>query len=379
LTFTKGEGPTWSGPGDRPATRRIDGMGLLTIGEFARASGLSPKALRLYDDLGLLEPAVVDQQSGYRRYRPGQLAHAQLVAWLRRLGMPLARIKLVTSVSGADAARDVADYWRQVEADTSLRRQLASTLVDHLSRKDQAMTDTPTPLLLRYAARSDRGLVRDVNQDAVHSDGYLVAVADGFGANGDCASAIALEALLEHRATTGDVLNALQNAALRADEAVREVAAADSGTTLTALAWSGSELAFVHIGDSRAYLLRHGVLVQLTHDHTVVQGLIDDGTLTAAEAESHPQRATLVRAIHGEQPARPDSFVQDAQAGDRYLLSSDGLHGTLRDEVVHAVLAEQQNPQDAVDELIRHVHTAGAPDNVACAVADIVEPVSRRK
>ena len=103
-------------------------MELLTIGAFARACGLSPKALRLYDDLGLLPPARVDPATGYRFYAPEQLERARLVAWLRRLGMPLARIRVVTGLSRADAAREVAAFWREVEADVAARRPLASFL-----------------------------------------------------------------------------------------------------------------------------------------------------------------------------------------------------------------------------------------------------------
>lgn len=136
-------------------------MGLLTIGAFAKASGLSPKALRLYDDLGLLAPAMVDKQTGYRHYRPDQLDQARLVAWLRRIGMPLARIATVTRLSPDVAAREVAAFWDQVEADVAARRALSSFLVEHLSRKDHAMT---TDLLLRCAAVNDRGLVRPLTK-----------------------------------------------------------------------------------------------------------------------------------------------------------------------------------------------------------------------
>src|SRR5215218_544427 len=99
-------------------------MGLLTIGAFARASRLSPKALRLYDELGLLSPARVDPVTGYRFYAPGQLEQARLVAWLRRLGMPLARIQRVCGLDPAAAAREVRSYWAGVESDTAARRDL---------------------------------------------------------------------------------------------------------------------------------------------------------------------------------------------------------------------------------------------------------------
>jgi len=348
-------------------------VGLLTIGAFAKASGLSPKALRLYDDLGLLAPAMVDKQTGYRHYRPDQLDQARLVAWLRRIGMPLARIATVTRLSPDVAAREVAAFWDQVEADVAARRALSSFLVEHLSRKDHAMT---TDLLLRCAAVNDRGLVRPLNQDVAYADDHLLAVADGFGPRGEWASAVAVETLVRHRPAAGDVLVALQEAAGHADESVRTLAASEpeheTGTTLTALAWSGSHLALVHIGDSRAYLLRDGELLRLTHDHTVVQEMVDDGRLTAAEAESHPHRAVLIRALHGGEAARHDSLLQEPRVDDRYLLSSDGLHAVLPDEVLRAVLVEIPDPEEALAELVRRVHEAGAPDNVACALADVV-------
>ncbi|WP_069466276.1 MerR family transcriptional regulator, partial [Actinacidiphila rubida] len=261
---------------------------LMTIGAFAKASRLSPKALRLYDELGLLAPAQVDPDSGYRRYAPGQLEQARLVAWLRRLGMPLARIRDVCALHARDgraAAAELRAYWAQIEAETAARRDLAAFLADHLARKDPAtMTSTPQPLTIRYAALSDTGLVRASNQDAAYAGERLLAVADGFGADGASAAAGAVEALrqLEEGAVpAGDLLNVLEDAVDRARTAVRGVAGTvpeeASGTTLTAMLWTGSQLALVHIGDSRAYLLRDGELFQITHDHTLVQSLVDEG------------------------------------------------------------------------------------------------------
>jgi PPM family protein phosphatase len=346
-------------------------VALLTIGAFAKASGLSPKALRLYDDLGLLAPAMVDPQTGYRHYQRDQLDQARLVAWLRRIGMPLARIMPLTRLGSEAAAREVAEFWDQVEADVAERRAVASFLVEHLSRKDHTV---PTGLLLRCAAVDDRGLVRPLHQDVAYADDHLLAVADGFGLRGERASAVAVEALARHRLGAGEVLVALREAAERADESVRTVAASESetGTTLTALAWSGSQLALIHVGDSRAYLLRDGELLRLTHDHTVVQEMVDDGRLTAAEAESHPHRAVLVRALHGGTPARHDSLLQEPRHGDRYLLCSDGVHAVLPEEVLREVLAGTTGPEEVLAVLVRRVHEAGAPDNMACALADVV-------
>ncbi|MGH3671582.1 MAG: MerR family transcriptional regulator [Pseudonocardiaceae bacterium] len=135
-------------------------MNRLTIGEFARASRLTQKALRLYDELGLLPPAHVDPRSGYRTYDLAQPERAQLVVWLRGLGMPLARIRLVCDLPPRAATVEVASYWGQVEADTAARKELATFLIDHLSRKDTDMADVHPGLDISFAARTDRGLVR---------------------------------------------------------------------------------------------------------------------------------------------------------------------------------------------------------------------------
>lgn len=401
---------------------------MLTIGEFARASRLSPKALRLYDELRLLTPARVDPDSGYRLYEPGQLERARLVAWLRRLGMPLARIRVVCDLPPAAAAAEVAAFWAQAEADLASRRDLAAFLATYLSAKGTVMTAPGAALAIRYAAASDIGLSRPVNQDSAYASGRLLAVADGMGHAGDRASAAAIDALkslealetLETRvpgpapgpagysrpaedpgpagdpaqavlpppaaavpaparaAGPGNLLSALAQAVEQAEAAVQDIAAADpaqrgSGTTLTAMLWSGSQLALVHVGDTRAYLLRGGELFQITHDHTVVQSLIDQGQLTAEEARSHPERALLLRALDGTQAAVPDLSLHDVRPGDRYLLCSDGLTTVAPSGGVHQVLRGAAEPAVAVRELIGLANSGGGPDNIACVVADIVE------
>ena len=356
-------------------------MGLLTIGAFARASRLSAKALRRYDELGLLPPARVDSFTGYRYYDETQLERARLVAWLRRIGMPLARIRDVCDLCATDAAaaaRDIRAYWAQVEAETSARRDLASFLVDQLSGKDtDTMSQLSAPLGIRYAARSDRGLVRETNQDAAYATSRLLAVADGFGGEGGPASTAAIDALkpLEAEAAgsarIGDLLNALEDAVHRANATVNGLA--DSGTTLTAMVWTGSQLALVHIGDTRAYLLRGGEFFRITHDHTVVQSMVDEGSLGPEEAASHPQRAMLLRALDGSEGlARPDLRLHEARDGDRYLLCSDGLFTAVPEADVRRSVAAVADPDEAVRELIAHAHRAGGPDNIACVVADVV-------
>jgi serine/threonine protein phosphatase PrpC len=362
-------------PGAVPGTGRW--CQVLTIGEFARASRLSAKALRLYDELGLLPPAHVDPVSGYRFYAPDQLERARLVAWLRRLGMPLARIRhVIEAGSAAAAAAEVAAFWAQAEADHASRRDLAAFLTRYLNGEEALMTSTT--LAIRYAAASDIGRQRPANQDTAYAGARLLAVADGMGGAGDLASAAAVEALkpLEAALPPGDLLNALQRAVQQADAAVAGLTAGDparagSGTTLTALLWAGSQLALVHIGDTRAYLLREGQLYQITHDHTVVQSMIDDGRLTPAEAASHPQRAMLLRALDGA-ATEVDLSLHDARAGDRYLLCSDGLTAVVPEEAIRGVLAAAATPGQVVSELITAANERGGPDNIACAAADLV-------
>ncbi|MEV5909523.1 MerR family transcriptional regulator [Streptomyces chartreusis] len=352
---------------------------MLTIGAFAKAARLSPKALRLYDELDLLKPGRVDPDTGYRYYAVAQLERARLVAWLRRLGMPLARIRQVCALRPADAAREIRAYWARVETETAARRDLAEFLVKELSAVSVSRKDT-TMLELRYCAHSDRGLVRPANQDTAYAGSRLLAVADGFGPTGHPASSAAIDALRvldTPEAPTGNVLNLLDDAVRGAADAVHDAVdgdAEDAGTTLTALLWTGSRLALVHIGDSRAYVLRGGGLFRITDDHTVVQSMIDEGRLTPEEAATHPQRMLLLKAL--TPTATPDLRLQDAEPGDRYLLCSDGLSRVVPDGRIRDLLTSAPTPESAVHALIAAANEAGGPDNVSCAVADVVDPTA---
>ncbi|MGW1069928.1 MerR family transcriptional regulator [Streptomyces aureus] len=358
-------------------------MDMLTIGAFAKASRLSPKALRLYDELDLLRPARVDPDTGYRYYAAGQLEQARLVAWLRRLGMPLARIRQVCALEPGPAAREIGAYWAGVEAETAARRDLAAFLVDHLSpsrEKDTRMLE------LRYSALSDTGLVRAANQDSVHAGARVLAVADGCGPGGAPASTAAVGALAfldDEPLPAGGVLNLLEDAVDGAARAVLDLAQDPgtagvdaTGSTLTALVWTGSQLALVHIGDSRAYVLREGGLFRITHDHTVVQSMIDEGRLTPEEAATHPQRSLLLKALGTAAPVA-DLRLHDVRPGDRYLLCSDGLSTVVPDEGIERLLAAAPDPDAAVRSLVAAANDAGGPDNVSCVVADVIETAGR--
>ncbi|MFU8872402.1 MerR family transcriptional regulator [Micromonospora sp. SL4-19] len=349
-------------------------MELLTIGAFARAARLTPKALRLYADLGLLPPAAVDAHSGYRYYQPAQLDRARLIAALRRAGMPLAEIQAVCRLAPGAAAEAVNAWWRQVSADTAARGRVVALLVDQLSERGATMSDTT----LRYAVRCEAGAVRDSNEDSAYASATLLAVADGMrGPGGAAASAAAVEALrpLELAdAPAAELLATLADAVTSADRTVR--ACATDGhqpvTTLTAILRRGSQLALLHVGDSRAYLLRAGELFRLTQDHTYVQSLVDQGRLSPAEAAAHPQRALLVRALGAGAQVEADLALRTALAGDRYLLCSDGLSAVVGQEALHAALAGGDDPETVVGRLVDLAYAEGAPDNLACVVADVV-------
>jgi serine/threonine protein phosphatase PrpC len=357
-------------------------VALMSSGEFARTSGLTRKALRLYDELGLLTPARVDPQSGYRFYAPAQLEQARLVAWLRRLGMPLATIRSVSTLSPMLAAAELAAYWDRVEAETAVRRELASFLIGYLSGEDIAMTDAAKETLtVRYAVRSDIGLKRADNEDAAYAGIRLLAIADGMGghAAGEVASAAVIEALrpLDTQVPSGELLNALGHAVQRAEGALREMVTANPslrgmGTTVTALLRSGSRIGLAHIGDTRAYLVRDGEVFQITRDHTLVQSLLDEGKINEEEVPSHPQRMRLLRALDGQHGYEPDLQFHDARTGDRYLLSSDGLHATVPADSIARVLLTVTDPDQAAADLIKLAIDGGGPDNVTCIVADIV-------
>lgn len=342
------------------------------------ASQLTPKALRLYDELGLLRPAAVDPDSGYRLYDPEQLEHARLIAQLRRIGMPLDEIRTVCGLEATVAAEAVAAYWQQVTTDTAERGQLASFLVEHLSRRDLDITNPDPTLELRYAAGCETGAVRTSNQDAVYASERLLAVANGGGGpGGAAASAAAIDTLKPVEladAPTTALLTMLADAVADADRTVRE--AAPNGeepiTTLTALLCRGSQLALVHIGDTRLYLLRGGELFQLTQDHTWVQTQIDAGKLDHDQAAAHPQRALLVRALGTGSAVEADLALRTALASDRYLLCSDGLSAVVDRVALQTTLTATSEPRQTVQRLMELARADGAADNIACIVADFV-------
>ena len=237
-------------------------------------------------------------------------------------------------------------------------------------------------IALRYAARSDVGLLREGNEDSAYASPRLLAVADGMGghAHGEVASSVAITAMssLDRDTSGSDLLSAIEAAVRDANRKLHEMVGRDPslkgmGTTLTAMLWSGTRVALVHVGDSRAYLLRNGELYQITHDHTLVQSLVDDGRITQEEAASHPQRSILLRALDGSGEVDPDLSLREAQINDRYLLCSDGLSSVVSAETLHHTLTTVEEPDSVVRQLIDLANRGGGPDNITCIVADVVE------
>ena len=237
-------------------------------------------------------------------------------------------------------------------------------------------------LALRYAVRSDVGLLREGNEDSAYAGPHLLAVADGMGghAAGEVASAETISAIatLDAEHPGPDLVNALAGAVANANMRLQELIISDPsvegmGTTLTALLWSDGHAALCHIGDSRAYLLRNGQFYQITHDHTLVQSLVDEGKITEDDVATHPHRSLLLRALDGRTMAEPDLSTHETMAGDRYLLCSDGLSGVVTEQTLHQTLSSVWDPEKAALQLVELAIRGGGPDNITCIVADVVD------
>ncbi|MFC5369306.1 protein phosphatase 2C domain-containing protein [Arcanobacterium bovis] len=234
---------------------------------------------------------------------------------------------------------------------------------------------------LRYSAFSDTGLVRKNNQDSGYASPNLLVLADGMGgaAAGDVASSVTVAHLaqIDDVHPIDDLLPTLRRALAGAHDELIQRATEDPqlaglGTTCISLLRSNNKLAMVHIGDSRAYLLRDGVLTQVTRDHTLVQYLVDHGEITPEQAENHPKRNVIMRAL-GDNPGdlEFDESVREAVPGDRWLLCSDGLFGVVSKETITQTLIECANIDECGQQLVELALAGGAPDNVTVVLADV--------
>jgi len=239
---------------------------------------------------------------------------------------------------------------------------------------------------LQAGAATDVGRVRQINEDRYLAEEPLYAVADGVGGHqaGEVAAQTAVDTMRSE--FTEHTAKGLVDAALAANQAVWQLAQDNAekrgmGTTLTAVALvvedGEDQLALANVGDSRAYLLQQGELVQLTEDHSLVEELVRDGRITPEEAKVHPQRSIITRALGMEPAIEVDCWKLIPYRGDRILLCSDGLTNELSNDRIASVLRKLADPQEAAGDLVRQARAEGGGDNITVVVIDVVDDGGR--
>jgi protein phosphatase len=231
---------------------------------------------------------------------------------------------------------------------------------------------------LSYSVQSQVGL-RPNNEDAAYSGPRLLALADGMGghAAGELAASLVISELIPlDRQEVDDPLVALREATRRCNTAIADHIAAHPehegmGTTLTALLFGRDSLGLVHVGDSRAYLMREGLLSQITKDDTLVQYLLDEERITPQEAWGHPRRSLVSKVLTG-QAVDPFLETRQVKTRDRYLICSDGLSDHIPLETIGDAL-RPPDPHLVAQQLTRLALQNGSQDNITCIVADVVE------
>jgi serine/threonine protein phosphatase PrpC len=235
---------------------------------------------------------------------------------------------------------------------------------------------------VHVGSATDIGQVREANEDSYLVVAPLYAVADGMGGHrgGEVASSLALETvqqLFERQEGTLADQVAQANRAVY-DRSRRDRSVSGMGTTLTAALVDGNTVHLVHVGDSRAYLLRDGRLRQLTEDHTLVHRMVMEGEITPEEAETHPHRSILTRALGVDESVQVDEGDVRIESGDRLLLCTDGLTGMVPEDQITEIMLGSAAPQDAVDRLVKIANRAGGIDNITAVVLDFDENGSGR-
>lgn len=355
---------------------------LLSIGDFAAECGLSPKMLRSYAAAGLLAPAAVDSSTGYRYYSTGQLHQARVIALLRRAEVPVEAIGRFFD----DPDNDQLDRWeQQISEESTGRRQALAE-----ARAALALGPTASPprrsdaspsskrgeemsLTFTTGTATARGR-RDTNEDAMVVNGAFCAIADGIGGlqNGEVASALALETINAAFAKDSTIAGLLR-ACAQANDALQRSTDGDAtlGTTVTALAGTDDlGLVVVNVGDSRLYRLRGGRLELLTRDHTVTADMVREHELNAEDAESHPHRKVLSRAVGVGTTVEVDYSGVQRRPGDRFLLCTDGLYDSLSFDDLKAALAPDSSPQQSADQLVAQALAKDPEDNLTAVVID---------
>lgn len=234
--------------------------------------------------------------------------------------------------------------------------------------------------ILKYAARSDMGLVRGNNEDSVYAGPRLLALADGMGghAAGEVASQLVISAIspLDNDQPGHDLLDEMRRRIDSGNDLIRDAIYENPnldgmGTTLVAMLFDGPKMGMASVGDSRAYLMRDGELHQITRDDSFVQDLVDEGRITPEEASVHPKRSLITNALMGGE-CRPHLTIREVAVGDRYLICSDGLSDPVSFSTIASTMAKG-TPQECADRLIDLALRSGGPDNVTLIVADVVE------
>lgn len=233
---------------------------------------------------------------------------------------------------------------------------------------------------LRYQAVSDIGLVRKNNQDSGYASPTTLIVADGMGgaAAGDLASRIAVSEF--HRADAPkfdkEMLDSISDSLAQINAEISKKYTANHevfgmGTTVTGLKFDGEKYGLVNIGDSRTYLIRDGEISRLTHDHSFVQELIDQGQITEAEAHTHPNRSWILKVLDGINNFEPDFSLITAQLGDRLVVCSDGLCGLVSDAEIFDVVTDTEW-EKIPESLVAKALAAGGQDNVTVVLGEVV-------
>jgi len=230
---------------------------------------------------------------------------------------------------------------------------------------------------VRVGAATDIGQVREGNEDSYLVVAPLYAVADGMGGHrgGEVASSLALETVQQlferQEGSLADQVSRANRAVYDRSQSDRSVSG--MGTTLTAALIDENKVHLVHVGDSRAYLVRDGALTQLTEDHTLVHRMVLEGEITPEEAETHPHRSILTRALGVDESVQVDEGDVQVESGDRLLLCTDGLTGMVPEGQIQEILRDAADPQEAVDRLVKVANRAGGIDNITAVVLDFGE------
>jgi PPM family protein phosphatase len=234
--------------------------------------------------------------------------------------------------------------------------------------------------IVEQAYESDTGRQRTANEDSFYAGSPVFAVADGMGGAqaGEVASRIAAESFGAAERSDDAPEAYLRSVAVAANRRINDLAAEDEsrsgmGTTFTAALIEGDDVSLAHVGDSRAYLFRDGELRLLTADHSLVEELLRQGKLTREQAEDHPQRSIITRALGPEREVEVDTMTYRAKPGDVFLLCSDGLTTMVKDEMIADIIERAASLEDAASELVEQANMAGGRDNITVVLFRVAE------